>query len=200
MHRKRLFWPLITVCIVAIVIVWYFCFVNSTTTVVLVRHAEKADASTNTNLSAAGLTRAQALISVVDELGLSAAYTTDFCRTAQTAQPAAQALGLSVFVQQSGSPAAGLTGCSPAISPATSALPATVSSSQDLADRILSQHRNQAVLVVGHSNTVPEVISALGNGSFNPITITEPEFDRLFVVTIPRFFGTPRLVKATYGG
>ncbi len=199
MDRKRLFWPVVLVGILAIAAISYFCFFDSTTTVVIVRHAEKADASPNTNLSVAGLARAQALVSVVDEVGVTAAYSTDLCRTAQTAQPAAQALGLSLFVQQTGSSAAGLGGCTPPIATTTSALAAAVGSAEDLAGHILAQHRNQAVLVVGHSNTVPEIVAALGNGAFDPITITEPEFDGLFVVTVPRFFGAPRLLKATYG-
>jgi 2,3-bisphosphoglycerate-dependent phosphoglycerate mutase len=198
-ERKRLFWPIV-VCIVAIFCVWYFCWFRSTTTVVLVRHAEKADASANTNLSPAGLARAQELRSVVDEFGVSGVYSNDFCRTAQTAQPAAQALGLPIFVEQTGNPAAGLGSCSPAITATTSSLSATLSSPQDLAVHILSQHRGKTVLVVGHSNTVAEIIAALGAGSISPVVITEPEFDRLFVVTVPRFFGTPRLLKATYGG
>ncbi len=200
MNKTRLFWPLVLVGILATALAGYFWLSQAATTVVLVRHAEKADASPNTNLSPAGLTRAEALVSVVDELGLTAAYSTDLCRTAQTAQPAAQALGLSLFVQQTGSSAAGLSGCSPAIGVTTSALPAALGGAEALTDHILARHRNQAVLVVGHSNTVPAIIAALGDGFFAPITITEPEFDGLFVVTVPRFFGAPRLVKATYGG
>lgn len=199
MVEKRLFWPIVVVCVVAIFCFWYFCWFDSTTTVILVRHAEKADATANTSLSTAGLARAQELVSVVDEAGVSVVYVNDFCRTALTAQPTAQALGLPVFVQQTGNPAAGLGGCSPAISATTTALPSGVINSQDVADRILSQHGRRTVLVVGHSNTVPEIIAALGGGAFAPISITEPEFDRLFVVTIRRFSGTPRLVKATYG-
>ncbi len=200
MNKIRLVWALVLIGVAAIAFAGYLFLSHAATTVVLVRHAEKADASPNTNLSAAGMARAEALVAVVDEAGLTAAYTTDLCRTAQTAQPAAQTLGLSIFVQQTGSPAAGLSGCSPAIGLTTSALPASVSSSQDLADHLLARHRSQAVLVVGHSNTVPEIIAALGHGDFDPITITEPEFDGLFVVIVPRFFGAPRLVKATYGG
>ena len=37
------------------------------------------------------------------------------------------------------------------------------------------------VLVVGHSNTVPDVIKALGVAE--PVTIAESEFDNLFIVS-----------------
>ncbi len=50
-----------------------------------------------------------------------------------------------------------------------------------------------SVLVVGHSNTVPDVISALGVTT--PVTIDDAEFDNLFIVVT----GTsPRLVRLRY--
>ena len=50
-----------------------------------------------------------------------------------------------------------------------------------------------AVLVVGHSNSVPEVMTALGVTP--PVTIADTEFDNLFIVTT----GTPpRLVRLRY--
>ena len=50
----------------------------------------------------------------------------------------------------------------------------------ELKDHILTHHAGQTVLVVGHSNTVPELITLLGGPSL-PI-IDDCEFDNLFVL------------------
>jgi hypothetical protein len=47
---------------------------------------------------------------------------------------------------------------------------------------ILSNHSGQTVLVIGHSNTVPDTINRLGAGSV-PV-IDDGEFDNLFVVKV----------------
>jgi len=50
-----------------------------------------------------------------------------------------------------------------------------------------------AVLVVGHSNTVPEVMTALG---VKPaVTIADTEFDNLFIVTTG---AKPTMVRLRY--
>ena len=87
---RRSLWPyVISFLLVAIVIVvsWILCLANPTTTFLIVRHAERADASANTNLSQPGVERAAALAEVAREAGVTAVYSTDYCRTAQTAQP-----------------------------------------------------------------------------------------------------------------
>lgn len=193
-------WPYVVAicCLVIVGIVFYFCLWNPTTTILLVRHAERADDSDNTNLSQAGRDRADVLVEVIDEAAVSAIYSTDFCRTAQTAQPSAIALGLTLNVQQSGHPNAGLDECEPSIDIATNNLPGAISTPQDLASHLLSQHAGSVVLVVGHSDTVPAIIEALGQGSFAPIQIDD--YDNVFVVAVRKYFGVPRLVKAKYGG
>ena len=47
---------------------------------------------------------------------------------------------------------------------------------------ILSNHAGQTVLVIGHSDTVPDIINRLGAGS--PPVIDDSEFDNLFVVKV----------------
>lgn len=47
---------------------------------------------------------------------------------------------------------------------------------------ILSNHSGQTVLVIGHSNTVPDIINRLGAG--NMPVIDDTEFDNLFVVKV----------------
>ena len=50
-----------------------------------------------------------------------------------------------------------------------------------------------SVLIVGHSNTVPEIIKALGVAE--PISIAETEFDNLFIVLRS---ATPSLLRLHY--
>jgi len=51
------------------------------------------------------------------------------------------------------------------------------------------------VLVVGHSNTVPEIVKAL-SGITVP-AITDAEYDHIFVVVIPAT-GSPRLIRLRF--
>ena len=195
---RRSLWPyVISFLLVAIVIVvsWILCLANPTTTFLIVRHAERADASANTNLSQPGVERAAALAEVAREAGVTAVYSTDYCRTAQTAQPLATELGLPINIQPGG---LGFSGCAPAIAVPTNPLPTTVNTPRALVDHILSEHGDEVVMIVGHSDTVPDIVAALGQGTFDPVSISS-EFDNLFIVTVRRSLVEPRLVKARYG-
>lgn len=63
----------------------------------------------------------------------------------------------------------------------------------DLAAEIRTQDRSEAVLVVGHSNTIPELVNVLSGFTVPPIT--EPEYDRLYMITLGR---EVRVVSAKY--
>lgn len=139
------------------------------TTVFLVRHAEKAATpSEDPPLTASGKTRARNLARVLGKAGIKAIFTSQLQRTRATAQPLATALGITSTVVQ--------------IQPDPSD-PNKVSdqSIKDLIDRI-NQHSGESVLVVGHTNTIPQVIGKL-NGDLVPV-IPENEFDNLFIVTV----------------
>jgi flavin-dependent dehydrogenase len=53
---------------------------------------------------------------------------------------------------------------------------------QQLVSKIRADHSGQVVLVVGHSNTVPDIIEAFGGGIVP--AVPENEFDNLYVVTL----------------
>src|SRR4051812_32901322 len=111
-----------------------------TTTVILVRHGEKAAApAADPPLTPEGEARARDLWAAVKDAGVSAIISTQFLRTKGTVQPTAAALGLTPEII----PAAGAT------------------HPQAVADAI-KKHAGHTVLVVGHSNTVPAIIAALG--------------------------------------
>ncbi|MBN8262943.1 MAG: histidine phosphatase family protein, partial [Xanthomonadales bacterium] len=104
---------------------------------VIVRHAEKVDASRDPDLSPAGHARATALAERLNGRDLVAIYATEFKRTGQTVAPAAAAHALPVTAYASAQPAA------------------------EFAAALKAQHPRGVVLVAGHSNTVPDIVAAL---------------------------------------
>jgi phosphohistidine phosphatase SixA len=139
------------------------------TTIFLVRHAEKGAAQTNDpDLTESGRKRAEELAHVLKDANVKAIYTSQVIRTQHTAEPLATALGITITaipVQMSISN------------------PREVSqeSIRGITDKIYS-HSGENALIVGHSNTIPEIIRALG-GDHIP-TIDETAYDDLFVVTM----------------
>jgi phosphohistidine phosphatase SixA len=144
--------------------------------IVLVRHAEKAaNPPDDPHLTAEGAKRARDLAAAVGAANLTAIVTTQLLRTRETAQPAATAFGLTIN-------------------------PIQVDPEQPDAhvNAMLAALRKQSggsVLVVGHSNTVPKLIQALG-GPHLP-EICESVYDRLFVVTPTP--GKTLIVQSRYG-
>ena len=145
------------------------------TIVLLVRHGEKAAASGDVPLSAAGQARAQALVDVARGAGITAIVTTQFQRTRMTAEPTAAALGVKPYVDSAGADVA--------------------AHAKHIAD-FVRRERAPGVLIVGHSNTVPLIIAALGGPKLPDIC--DAEYDRLFILSIPES-GQPRLIQARYG-
>ncbi len=67
---------------------------------------------------------------------------------------------------------------------------------EDLAATLRADHGGQTVLVVGHSNTVPPLVNALGAGPYE--NLTDDEYDDLFVVTLAAD-GSTAAVRLRYG-
>jgi broad specificity phosphatase PhoE len=135
----------------------------------LVRHAEKVDESTDAALSEAGLRRAETLAKEVGTAGVTAIYTTHFQRTVKTAEPLARRLKLTMT--SADTPPA------------------------ELIRNIRKQQPKGIVLIVGHSNTIPELMTALGHPT--PVQIGPDEYDNLFVV-VPRTSGAPTVLRLKY--
>ena len=187
--------------IAGVVIIGFFSYSawsDNATTFIIVRHAERLDASANTNLSEVGLARAEALINAASEAGVGAIYSTNFCRTLQTVQPLASHLSLSINVQHL-SASTDLNDCDPAISVAMNDLPASVNNEMSLVEHVLDKHNGKTVLIVGHSNTVPALVAALGGAAFDPVVIDHDEFNHLFIVRKNKRSGPPTLIKTKYG-
>lgn len=128
------------------------------TTIILVRHAEKAAApEADPGLTQEGSARAELLRDMFQHSGLAAIYTSQYARTRKTAEPLAQKLGLKLQTVDA-------------------------AASKKLAETILSRNSGRSVMVVGHSNTLPEIIEALGAGSI--AEIPETDYNSLFIVTV----------------
>ncbi len=139
---------------------------ESITTVVLVRHAEK-DAGADPGLAAAGRARAEALVSAVRSAlpkgaRLDAALATNTRRAKETAAPVARAYGIDVTTTPLG---AGLD-----------------EYLEDVARMVEGAYAGRNVLVVGHSNTTPELVERLTGAK--GLSMTEAEYGRLFIVRI----------------
>lgn len=136
----------------------------TTTTIVLVRHAEKQlGAIPDAPLSPSGEVRAARLAQTFGGAGefgsVQKIYVTDTRRTQQTAAGVAQRLGL------------------------TPEIVGGKTDARTLASRVLRENRGGRALIVGHSNTVPDIVAAL-SGEQVP-AMDEEEFDTLYIVTVP---------------
>ncbi|HEX8440593.1 phosphoglycerate mutase family protein [Archangium sp.] len=151
---------------------------SASTVVLLVRHAEKAtEGGDDPALTPAGRQRAEVLVQVAQHAGVSAISATRLRRTRETAQPLADRLGVPITVREV-IPGGG-----------------RAQAAQQARD-LLTQHRGQVVLVVGHSNTLPLVAEALAGVPIPPIP--DSEYDRLMVVVVPPS-GPARLIQSRYG-
>jgi broad specificity phosphatase PhoE len=137
----------------------------TTTTIVLVRHAEKQVGAINdAPLTPEGEQRAARLAQMFGDpeaFGrIGNIYVSDTRRSQQTAAGLAQRLSLTPVIIEGKSDA------------------------NDLARRVLHENRGSRALIVGHSNTVPSLVAALA-GAENVPAIGEEEFDTVYIVTVP---------------
>jgi phosphohistidine phosphatase SixA len=140
-------------------------------TIVLVRHAEKLDHSDDSPLSAAGLSRASALADLLRAVGVSTIVASEFRRTQSTAAPLAKRLGLTPEIVK--------------------AREVTT-----LVERLRRSPADAVLLVVGHSNTLPLILTELGwKGT---LKLEDGDYDDVFVVT-PRGEAEPSVLRLKYG-
>jgi len=159
----------------AVVVFGYFStFSRPVSTIILVRHAEKKIEPSNPDpdLTPEGGARAQEIARMFADSGVNAIYATQFKRTQQTGKPLADRTGVALTTLDA-------------------------NQTDELIERIQTNHRGQTVFIAGHNNTVPAIVSALSGESFG--VIPESEYDNLFVVTIYRF-GKAKVLKMKYGG
>jgi phosphohistidine phosphatase SixA len=140
---------------------------DASRTVIVVRHAERAAGmGADVELSKAGQLRAKRLAAMLADSKITAIYTSEVKRTQQTAAPLAKRLG----IEPEAIPAANVSALVEKLRAGTG-----------------------AALVVGHSNTVPEILKALGAGAVPPIN--DAEYTRLYVVTLSGAQATAVLLR-----
>ena len=132
------------------------------TVVLLVRHAEKAPApADDPPLSEAGSVRARALAAALADAGVDAIVVTPRLRTRATAQPLADARGLQ---------------------PEEVALAGGAAAHAQAVAAAVRRHAGGVVLVVGHSNTIPAIVAALGGPSFPDLC--DGEYSNLYMLVL----------------
>lgn len=135
------------------------------TVVVFLRHAEKAHRGDTAALSARGHRRAASLPGDLAAYHPTALFASSLIRTQQTLAPLSMQLGLPVQIYERGSERA-------------------------LGQHLLIQHAGHVVVVCGHSDTLADLVSALGH----PDTFPEVAgFDRFWVLRIKAGGGVPSL-------
>jgi broad specificity phosphatase PhoE len=158
-------WLLVLVAGSVIVAGFAYWRSTTTTTIVVIRHAEKqVNAISDAPLAPEGEQRAARLAQMFGDASpfgrVQKIYVTDTRRTQQTAAALAQRLGL------------------------VPEIVAARASSAELARRVLRENRGGRALLIGHSNTVPEIVTALSRAGDVP-AMSDEEFDTLYVVTVP---------------
>ncbi len=160
---------------------------QSPTLVFLVRHAEKAAQPANDPpLTPEGEVRARALADALANAGIGAVISTPYARTLATARPLAERLGITVETV--------------AIPAGTASAP--LASSDAIARHVqavvdaVRRHAGQAVLVVGHSNTIPAIAAALGAPKMPDLC--DGEYDQIFTLEL-QAAGPPRFARSRFG-
>ncbi|MCH7476244.1 MAG: histidine phosphatase family protein [Gemmatimonadetes bacterium] len=133
----------------------------------MVRHAEQANEAEDPALTSAGQQRADMLAEFLRDARITGIFTSEAQRTRQTARPLAEALSLTA-----------------------------VEIPRDEVDHLISAVRQQQpegrVLIVGHSQTIPLILRALGFEDY--VEIQQSEYDNVFQV-LPRSEGTPLVFR-----
>jgi broad specificity phosphatase PhoE len=145
------------------------------TTVILVRHAEKArEPGDDPALDSLGQQRALDLAESLRGAGVDVILVTQYKRTGLTAEPLARTLHLT-----------------PRVIDTRMGGRAHVASVVDAAHA----ERGKTVLVVGHSNTIPLIVRALGGSAAD---MADADYDNLYVVMIDGD-GSARTIRSRFG-
>ncbi len=127
---------------------------QNTTTVYLIRHAEKLDDTKNTDLSPEGYERAECWKKYFEDTQIDAFYSSGFQRARRTCQPMAFSRDIDINIYKN--------------------------HLMDL-KKIIKENRGRTVLIVGHSNRIPTFVNKLLGEEKYP-EILEPEFGNLYII------------------
>lgn len=145
---------------------------DTNTSFILVRHAETTGIGSDPALSPAGVERANALARALNNVTLSAVYSTNFKRTQQTAEAVAADQTLLID-------------------------PYDPFDLDPFVDGVLKDFEGEVILVVGHSNTTPALLNVL-TGTNNYQNLPETEYDNMYLVTLAEK-GRATVIHLKYG-
>jgi broad specificity phosphatase PhoE len=136
----------------------------------VVRHAERLDDTADSPLSPKGAARAERLAAILRDSRVTAVFSTQYKRTVDTGRPLADRLGIPVT-------------------------PVTAGQNGELLKQVRALEPKARVLIVGHSDTVPELLAAFGHA--NTIAIATGEYDNLFLI-VPGTGSQPVVLRLRY--
>jgi len=140
---------------------------NTAPVVFIVRHAEKASVGgKDPELSLKGQKRADALANILQDAQITAVFVTEFTRTQETAAPTARAAHVN-----------------PIVIPANDI--------GVIAEKLRTLNGN--ALVVGHGNTIPDLLKAFGVAT--AVSIPEDHYAEIFAVVLG---DAPQLLRLHY--
>jgi phosphohistidine phosphatase SixA len=177
-RRLRLI-PIIGYTVVALGLA-YLLGEQPSTTVVFVRHADTDAAMAGPDddppLNARGRQRAELLADFLESIdvvgGVNAIYASDKRRTQETAAPLAKRLNIPVEIDDH-------------------------LDTDGFMSRVQRGHGGEIILIVSHSNTIQPLIDEL-HGSKNLKPFASDEYDRVYIVTIPRPLGKVKTLELFY--
>ena len=175
-RRKRRLQGAVLYIAIAIGLAWFFES-QATTTIIFVRHAEKnLSVEDDPELTEAGqrrvfeLTRQNKDADLVE--GIDAIYSTPFRRNLATVEPLSELLELPINLYNK-------------------------NEYESVLETILDKHKGKIILVVGHSDTLANLMAELGASKSVPV-IADNEYDNIYIVSIP-WFGKTKTIRLRYG-
>jgi broad specificity phosphatase PhoE len=133
--------------------------VEKTTTYFLIRHAEKVrenPSDKNPDLNERGFQRAENWKNVLKHVSIDVIYSTNYSRTLNTAEPIAKNFNLKPIIYN----------------------PSKINF-----DLFQTENEGKNVLIVGHSNTIPQFVNGFIKHQKYP-EMDDDEFSHLYIVTI----------------
>lgn len=140
------------------------------TTVILVRHAEKAEGE-DPDLRPEGHDRAKRLATMLKNTTINGVYSTPYKRTRSTVNPVAQNKGIEVQIYEN-------------------------MKANEL-DALMAKHAGQTIVIGGHSNTVPQIANLLlGKDEFK--NFADTEYGNLLIVSVVERGKTATVTRLNY--
>ena len=175
-RRKRRLQGAVLYIAIAIGLAWFFES-QATTTIIFVRHAEKdLSVKDDPELTEDGQRRAFELTRQMKDAdvvaGIDAIYSTPFKRNVATVEPLSKLLELPINLYDK-------------------------NDYESVLQTILDNHKGKIILVVGHSDTLANLMAELGASKSVP-TIADNEYDNIYIVSIP-WFGKTKTIRLRYG-